>query len=146
MFENKVKLSDIAASGTVLNAQTSVALLGNIFFNKAPLHDGATIIRDGYIYASGCILPLTDNKDVDINLGTRHRAALGMSEVSDAVIVVVSEETGAISIAVNGKLQRFLDRETLVTRLEDWLLDGTKIYVKNTSKFSSKRKGKKDEK
>ena len=69
-----------------------------------------------------------------------------MSEVSDAVIVVVSEETGAISIAVNGKLQRFLDRETLVTRLEDWLLDGTKIYVKNTSKFSSKRKGKKDEK
>ena len=146
VFENKVKLSDIAASGTVLNAQTSVALLGNIFFNKAPLHDGATIIRDGYIYASGCILPLTDNKDVDINLGTRHRAALGMSEVSDAVIVVVSEETGAISVAVNGKLQRFLDRETLVTRLEDLLLDGTKIYVKNTSKFSSKRKGKKDEK
>ncbi len=146
VFENKVKLSDIASSGTVLNAQTSVALLGNIFFNKAPLHDGATIIRDGLVYASGCILPLTDNKNVDINLGTRHRAALGMSEVSDAIIVVVSEETGAISIAVNGQLQRYLDRETLVSRLEDLLLDGTKIYVKNNSKFSSKRKGKRDEK
>lgn len=146
VFENKVKLSDIASTGTVLNAQTSVALLGNIFFNKAPLHDGATIIRDGLVYASGCILPLTDNKNVDINLGTRHRAALGMSEVSDAIIVVVSEETGAISIAVNGQLQRYLDRETLVSRLEDLLLDGTKIYVKNNSKFSSKRKGKRDEK
>lgn len=146
VFENKVKLSDIASTGTVLNAQTSVALLGNIFFNKAPLHDGATIIRDGLVYASGCILPLTDNKNVDINLGTRHRAALGMSEVSDAIIIVVSEETGAISIAVNGQLQRYLDRETLVSRLEDLLLDGTKIYVKNNSKFSSKRKGKRDEK
>ncbi len=145
VFERDVKLSDIADTGTVLNSEPSVALLGNIFFNKAPLHDGATIIRDGKIYAAGCILPLTDNKRVDINLGTRHRAALGMSELSDAVIVVVSEETGNISVAVNGKLKRDFTRETLIAHLENLLVDDTKVYVKNTSRFSSKRKENKDE-
>ncbi len=146
VFERSVKLSDIAASGTVLNSDPSVALLGNIFFNKAPLHDGATIIRNGKIFASGCILPLTDNKNVDINLGTRHRAALGMSEVSDAAVVVVSEETGAISIAVNGKLKREFNRETLIAELENLMVDDTKVYVKNSSKFSLKRKENNDEK
>ena len=145
VFERDVKLSDIADSGTILNSEPSVALLGNIFFNKAPLHDGATIIRDGKIYAAGCILPLTDNNKVDINLGTRHRAALGMSEVSDAVIVVVSEETGNISTAVNGKLKRDFNRETLVAFLENSLVDDTKVYVKKSSRFSSKRKENKDE-
>lgn len=147
VFEREVKLSDIAATGTIVNSDPSVALLGNIFFNKAPLHDGATIIREGRVFAAGCILPLTDkNKDIDINLGTRHRAAIGMSEVSDAVIVVVSEETGAISVAVNGELTRGFDRETLASHLQALLLDDTKIYIKKASLFSSKRKEKNDEK
>ena len=116
-------LSDIAATGTILDAETSVALFGNIFFNKAPLHDGASIIRDGKLFAAGCILPLTDNKNVDINLGTRHRAALGISEQSDAVVLIVSEETGIISIAINGVLLRNFTRETLIEKLEELLLD-----------------------
>ena len=118
VFERNIKLSDIADTGTILDSNPSVALFGNIFFNKAPLHDGATIIRDGRIYASGCILPLTSNKGVDINLGTRHRAALGLSEISDAAILVVSEETGNISLAVNGVLYRDYTRETLIAKLE----------------------------
>lgn len=146
VFEREVMLSDIASTGTVLNSQPSVALLGNIFFNKAPLHDGATIIRNGLVYASGCILPLTENKNIDINLGTRHRAALGMSEVSDAIVVVVSEETGVISIAANGKLRRDYNRETLVAALEDYLVEDTKVYIKKSSKPSSKRKENDDEK
>lgn len=146
VFEKNVMLSDIASSGTILNSESSVALLGNIFFNKAPLHDGATIIRNGKIYASGCILPLTNNTKVDINLGTRHRAALGMSENSDAIVVVVSEETGIVSIAVNGKLRRDFNREALIATLEDLLIDDTKVYVKDSSKLSFKRKENKDEK
>lgn len=146
VFEREVKLSDIASTGTVIDSDPSVALLSNIFFNKAPLHDGAVIIREGRVFAAGCILPLTDrNKEIDINLGTRHRAAIGMSEVSDAVVVVVSEETGAISVAVNGIIKRDYDRETLASFLQGMLLDDTKIYVKKTSKFSSKRKENKDE-
>lgn len=145
VFERNVKLSDIADTGTVLDSKPSVALLGNIFFNKAPLHDGATIIRDGRVYASGCILPLTNNKGVDINLGTRHRAALGLSEVSDAAVLIVSEETGNISIAINGYLTRDYTRETLIEKLEDLLIDdNTRVYIKNTSKFSLKRKENKD--
>lgn len=147
VFEREVKLSDIASTGTVVDSSPSVALLGNIFFNKAPLHDGAVIIRSGRVYAAGCILPLTEkNKDIDINIGTRHRAAIGMSEVSDAVIVVVSEETGSISIAVNGKLERDFDRETLASNLQSLLLDDTKVYIKKKSLFSSKRKENNDEK
>ncbi|MEE1319410.1 MAG: diadenylate cyclase CdaA [Ruminococcus sp.] len=123
VFERETMLSDIAATGTILDAETSVALFGNIFFNKAPLHDGASIIRDGKLFAAGCILPLTDNKNVDINLGTRHRAALGISEQSDAVVLIVSEETGIISIAINGVLLRNFTRETLIEKLEELLLD-----------------------
>ncbi len=145
VFERMTMLSDIASSGTVLNSETSVALLGNIFFNKAPLHDGATIIRDGLIYASGCILPLTDNKNVDINLGTRHRAALGMSEQSDAVIVVVSEETGTISIALDGSLTRDYSRETLIETLENLLIEEDEMKKDSFISFF-KRKGKDDEK
>ena len=123
VFERETKLSDIASSGTIIDAETSVALFGNIFFNKAPLHDGASIIRDGKLFAAGCILPLTDNKNVDINLGTRHRAALGISEQSDAVVLVVSEETGVISLAINGVLLRNFTRNTLVEKLEELMLD-----------------------
>ena len=123
VFERETKLSDIAATGTIVNADTSVALFGNIFFNKAPLHDGASIIRDGKLFAAGCILPLTDDKTVDMNLGTRHRAALGISEQSDSVVLVVSEETGVISLACNGVLTRDYTRETLVCKLNELLLD-----------------------
>lgn len=123
VFERETMLSDIASTGTVIDAQTSVALFGNIFFNKAPLHDGASIIRDGKLFAAGCILPLTDNPNVDINLGTRHRAALGISEQSDAIVLVVSEETGVISLAVNGVLLRNLTREKLLNKLEEFLLE-----------------------
>ncbi|MBQ1349611.1 MAG: diadenylate cyclase CdaA [Ruminococcus sp.] len=123
VFERETMLSDIAATGTIVNADTSVALFGNIFFNKAPLHDGASIIRDGKLYAAGCILPLTDDKTVDMNLGTRHRAALGISEQSDSVVLVVSEETGVISLACNGTLTRDYTRETLVCKLSELLLD-----------------------
>ena len=123
VFERETMLSDIAATGTIVNADTSVALFGNILFNKAPLHDGASIIRDGKLYAAGCILPLTDDKTVDMNLGTRHRAALGISEQSDSVVLVVSEETGVISLACNGTLTRDYTRETLVCKLSELLLD-----------------------
>lgn len=146
VFERTTMLSDIASSGTVLNSETSVALFGNIFFNKAPLHDGATIIRNGTVYAAGCILPLTDNKSVDINLGTRHRAALGMSEQSDAAVLVVSEETGNISLAIDGILTRDYNRETLVKALESLLIEEDE-NIKDSFLFFFKRKEKKkDEK
>ena len=123
VFERETMLSDIALTGTIIDAETSVALFGNIFFNKAPLHDGACIIRDGKLFAAGCILPLTDNKNVDINLGTRHRAALGISEQSDAVVLTVSEETGVISIAIDGILMRDFTHDMLIIKLNELLLD-----------------------
>ena len=122
VFERETMLSDIAATGTIIDAETSVALFGNIFFNKAPLHDGASIIRDGKLFAAGCILPLTSNPNEDINLGTRHRAGLGISEQSDAVVLIVSEETGVISLAVNGILLREFTREELIKKLEQFLI------------------------
>ena len=122
VFERDSVLTEIAVTGTELNSDTSVALLGNIFFNKAPLHDGACIIRNGKILAAGCILPLTKSTTVNSDLGTRHRAALGLSEESDAVVVVVSEETGNISIAVGGKLIRDLDRASLHEKLSVLIL------------------------
>ncbi len=139
VFERETMLSDIASTGTVVEADTSVALLGNIFFNKAPLHDGASIIRDGKLYAAGCILPLTDNKNVDINLGTRHRAALGISEQSDAVVLVVSEETGVISLAINGILLRDFTRDSLVEKLEELLLNNSED--ENNVKLPHRKKG-----
>lgn len=122
VFERETMLTEISDTGTKLNSDTSVALLGNLFYNKAPLHDGACIIRDGSILSAGCILPLTDNKRLNSALGTRHRAAIGMSEESDAVIVVVSEETGIISLAVEGKLIRELNRKQLADKLTAYLL------------------------
>ncbi len=122
VFERKTKLGDIIATGTQINCEPSGQIVGNIFFNKAPLHDGAMIIRDGMIHAAGCILPLTKNTSVSAELGTRHRAALGVSEESDAVVVVVSEETGQISVAVNGVLARRFTRDTLRDVLEGYLI------------------------
>lgn len=122
VFERKTKLGDIIETGTQINCEPSGQIVGNIFFNKAPLHDGAMIIRDGMIHAAGCILPLTKNTSVSAELGTRHRAALGVSEESDAVVVVVSEETGQISVAVNGVLARRFTHDTLRDVLEGYLI------------------------
>ena len=122
VFERKTKLGDIIETGTQINCEPSGQIVGNIFFNKAPLHDGAMIIRDGMIHAAGCILPLTKNTSVSAELGTRHRSALGVSEESDAVVVVVSEETGQISVAVNGVLARRFTRDTLRDVLEGYLI------------------------
>ena len=118
VIERQTKLGDIINTGTIVNAIPSVPIIGNIFWNKAPLHDGAMVIRDGMIYAAGCILPLTKSDAVSIDLGTRHRAAIGMSENSDAVVVVVSEETGTISVAKNGILTRNYTHDSLTAELE----------------------------
>lgn len=141
VFERDGLLNEIAGTGTMLNSDTSPALLGNIFFNKAPLHDGACIIRNGKILAAGCILPLTKSLNVSQSLGTRHRAAIGMSEETDAVIVVVSEETGAISIAINGKLRRGLSRNQLYDRLSELLI---KEVQERPNLFASLFKSKKE--
>lgn len=145
VFERETKLSDIAATGTIIDATTSVALFGNIFFNKAPLHDGASIIRDGKLFAAGCILPLTDNKSVDMNLGTRHRAALGISEQSDAVVLVVSEETGIISLAINGTLLRNFTRNALVEKLEELMLDDFEDDASSTDLLLKNKEGSENE-
>lgn len=122
VFERHTKLGEIADTGTIVEADPSAQLIANIFFNKAPLHDGGMIIRNGRIHAAGCILPLTSSASVSAELGTRHRAAMGMSENSDAVVVVVSEETGQISIAVGGRLTRNYNRVTLSETLERTLV------------------------
>lgn len=146
VFERSTKLGDIIDTGTIVDAAPSVSVFGNLFFNKAPLHDGAVVLRDGRVYAAGCILPLTKDESVDINLGTRHRAAIGISEVSDAAVVVVSEETGNISIAYRGRLTRDYTRETLEERLEELVLPAEKTdIVELIPIFSSKRKEKKHE-
>ncbi len=122
VFERHTKLGEIIASGTVIDADPSVELIGNVFFNKAPLHDGAMIIRDGRVCAAGCILPLTTHHSLSSSLGTRHRAAVGMSENSDALVVVVSEETSAISLAQGGELTRDYTPKTLQIALENGML------------------------
>lgn len=106
VFENDSLLGDIISTGTEINAKATKELIENIFYPKAPLHDGAMIIRNGSIYAAGCILPLTKDTNISSALGTRHRAAIGLSQQSDAIVFVVSEETGEISVAINGNLRR----------------------------------------
>jgi len=112
-IEQGTGLGDVFESGTILDAEVSANLLENIFVVNTPLHDGATIIKNRRIYAAGCVLPLTDNNSINKKLGTRHRAAIGLSENSDALVIVVSEETGVISLAVNGRLTRNYDKEKL---------------------------------
>lgn len=124
VFERQTKLGEIISTGTLVDAGPSGQLIANIFFNKAPLHDGGMIIRNGRVCAAGCILPLTASDSVSAELGTRHRAAIGMSENSDAVVVVVSEETGQISIAVGGRLTRNYNRVTLSETLTAELIVG----------------------
>ena len=125
VIERQTKLKDIAASGTFVNADISESLLGNLFFKDSPLHDGAVIVKDGRVYAAGCFLPLSTTNVISKQLGTRHRAALGVSENSDALVIVVSEETGAISWVTNGELRRGVDVLTLKGLLEKALLPQT---------------------
>ena len=122
IFERGVALNSIISTGTVINADTTAELLKNMFFNKAPLHDGAVIIRDGRIAAAGCVLPLTQRTNLSKDLGMRHRAGIGLSEESDAVIIGVSEETGAISAAMDGMLKRHLSGEALDKLLRSELI------------------------
>lgn len=125
-FERDEKLSEIIKNGTYIDATTTSELVRNIFYPKSPLHDGAMVIRTGRVCAAGCVLPLSGNYSLSKELGTRHRAAVGMSETSDAVLVVVSEETGAISVAIGGMLKRQLTPETLEKILRAELMPADK--------------------
>lgn len=152
VFERTTQLGEIINTGTVIDATTSVSIVNNIFFPKSPLHDGAMIVREGRILAAGCILPLTQNDPLNSQLGTRHRAAIGMSENSDAIVLVVSEETGTISIVEAGKITRNYNSVTAIAELRRLLLaDDEK---QNYSTFSTvmktinpfkKRKERKDD-
>lgn len=122
VFEGTTKLGDLILTGTVINADPTPFLIKNIFFDKSPLHDGAVIVRDGRLYAAGCLLPLSAKSDITKDLGTRHRSAIGMSENSDALVVVVSEETGIVSVARDGVLKRGFNRDTLADELKAFLM------------------------
>ena len=121
VFAREARLDEYFKTGTRIDGQVSEQLIRNIFFPKASLHDGAMIIRDGQIAAAGCVLPLSDSNRLSADLGTRHRAGVGMSESSDAVVVIVSEETGTISVAVGGMLKRHLAPQTLERLLRNEL-------------------------
>jgi len=122
IFERDNQLAEPISTGTLLNADVTAELMKNIFFVKAPLHDGAVIIKNGRIAAAGCMLPMSSNMNLSRDLGMRHRAGIGVSEKSDAVAVIVSEETGAISVAVDGMLKRHLSTETVETLLRKELV------------------------
>nr|WP_297177598.1 diadenylate cyclase CdaA [uncultured Agathobaculum sp.] len=141
VFERKERLGEIVATGTVIDAAPSPELLKNIFFKNSPLHDGALIMRAGKIHAAGCVLPLSGSQNLSRDLGTRHRAAVGMSESADSVLVVVSEETGAISVAIGGMLKRHLSPDVLRKVLEAELITDNKPDKKRISVLRSIWKG-----
>ena len=136
VFERHNQMDEILRSGTKLDAEVSSELLKNIFFVKAPMHDGAAIVREGRVLGAGCMLPLSRNVNLSRDLGMRHRAGIGMSENSDAVVVLVSEETGSISVAVGGMLKRHLMTETL-----DQLLRNELMPQEEDEEQGKKRKG-----
>lgn len=136
VFERKMRLDDIVRSGTTLDASVSGELLKNIFFVKAPLHDGAVVVRDGRILGAGCMLPLSRNVNLSRDLGMRHRAGIGVSENTDAVVVIVSEETGSISVALGGMLKRHLKPETLGQLLRNELMPQPEEEVTEKSRFA----------
>ena len=144
VFEKETILGDIIKTGTLVDAKVTVEIIGNIFYPKAPMHDGAAVIKDGRVVAAGCILPLTGNNNISSDLGTRHRAAIGMSENSDAIVAVVSEETGAISVAEKGILKRNIsDGDLREILMKNFIRDYDK--PKNMSKFKGFFRGSKDE-
>ena len=130
VIEQSTGLNEVMGAGTLLDANVTSSLLENIFVVNTPLHDGATIIRNNRIWSSGCVLPLTNNVTINKKLGTRHRAAIGLSEISDALVIVVSEETGTISLAINGKITRGYDRERLKKVLTRIIENRSKKKVK----------------
>ena len=145
VMEKEMLLGEVIKTGTAVDAKITHELIGNIFYPKAPLHDGAAIVRNGRLICAGCVLPLTKNNDISSDLGTRHRAAIGMSEQSDAMIVVTSEETGVISVAFKGELIRNLTESKLRELLMDYLIDtapeSTGGVVNNLiNKFKGKKK------
>ncbi len=150
VFARHSRLDEHIKTGTVINGNVSEQLIRNVFFPKASLHDGAMVIQDGRVLAAGCVLPLSESRRISADLGTRHRAAVGMSEVSDAVIVVVSEETGAISVAVDGVLKRHLAPQTLEKLLRNELCpeqpqqQEESLVLKLRQKLQKKEKGGKD--
>lgn len=147
VFERSTRLGDLILTGTVIDAVPTAYLIKNIFFNKAPLHDGALIIRNARLHAAGCLLPLSQNTDIIKDLGTRHRAAIGMSENSDAVVVVVSEETGMISVAVEGVLYRGYDKDSLAEALKKLIIfDNGAVQTKNFMNMLTPKKNKKQRK
>ena len=133
VFERNTKLGEIILTGTVINAQFSGNLLKNIFFNKAPLHDGAVIIRGNRIHSAACILPLESDRDLFKDLGTRHRAAIGISEISDCVAIVVSEETGIVSIAHEGNLYRNFTKISMKKTLQEYLVKSSESLKKKSA-------------
>ena len=153
VFERDSRLADYSKTGTTIDGQVSEQLIRNIFFPKASLHDGAMIIREGRVVAAGCVLPLSDSHRISADLGTRHRAGVGMSEVSDAVVVIVSEETGAISVAVAGMLKRHLAPQTLERLLrqelcpkEDANEEGLALKLRQKLQTKGKEAGSHDKK
>lgn len=150
VFERKTLLDDVLKTGTALDAKISSELLKNLFWNKAPLHDGAVIIRNGRIVGAGCMLPLSGNTNLSRSLGMRHRAGIGISESSDAIVAIVSEETGSISVAINGMLKRHLAPETLERLLRSELMpeqtDVKTTATNHITNITNVLKGKKGEK
>ena len=145
VFAREHRLDEYFKTGTQIDGQVSEQLLRNIFFPKASLHDGAVIIRDGRVAAAGCVLPLSDSHRLSADLGTRHRAGVGMSEVSDAVVVIVSEEKGTISVAVGGMLKRHLAPQTLEKLLRNELCPATPEEKPTGAKLLEKLSGKRKE-
>ena len=135
VFERSIRLDEYIGTGTIVDAEMNAELLKNLFFNKAPLHDGAVIVRNGRIESAGCVLPLSKNAGLSKDLGMRHRAGLGVSEVSDAVAVIVSEETGAISVAQNGMLKRHQTPQALSKLLHTELIQEEEDEKKGFRKF-----------
>ncbi len=123
VLERKTNLSEIVRTGTIIDSNVNRAVLGTVFYDGTPLHDGAVVIKDGMLKAAGCVLPLSNNLDSGKDMGTRHRAALGIAENSDAITVVVSEETGIISLTKDGILIRNLDRQRLYSQLESTMIE-----------------------
>ena len=145
VFAREQRLEEYFKTGTSIDAQVSDQLVRNIFFKNSPLHDGAMIIRDGRVAAAGCVLPLTENHNISSDLGTRHRAGIGMSEVSDAVVVIVSEETGTISVAISGMLKRHLAPQTLEKLLLNELAPKEEVKTRNPLKLLRRQRKEKDD-
>jgi len=141
VFEREVGLNDYAVTGTKVDAQASTELIQNIFYHNSPLHDGALIVREGRLLAAACMLPLSNNVNLSRDLGMRHRAGVGISERSDAVVVIVSEQTGTVSIAVDGMLKRFLDKDTVEKLLMKELFSSGDKQEKTKEHKNDKRKG-----